>query len=196
MWDRRALERRRRRVRGWISTVLAVAVVAGVAVGWFWWTNSSPWSQRAEVVTQGFVATYVSDGDTLVVTDATGNEHSVRLIGVNAPEITHGALAGECFGNESRDLARTLLPRGAPVTLVSDPGLPSTDQYGRQLAYVESNGIDVGQLLLERGAVVVYELRSQKIPARSQQYRAAERQASGSRTGLWGACPSPPTRHR
>ncbi len=169
-------------------------MVVAVLVGAWWWTNRSPWSQRTEVPIPGYVATYVTDGDTIVVADASGIEHSVRLIGINAPEVTRGTEPGECFGDQARDQARALLPRGTPVVLLADPALPAADQYGRRLAYVEAGGVDIGRALLDRGAVVVYELTSQATPTRSAAYRAAERQASSSRTGLWGACPSPPTR--
>lgn len=189
-----AAVRSRRRVRRWLTSLLALLLVVALAVGWWWWTYRSPFTQRTEVVTTGYVATYVSDGDTIVVADASGIEHSVRLVGINAPEVVHGADPGECFGTESRELARSLLPRGTPVALVADPGLPAADQYGRRLAYVEVNGVDVGRTLLDRGAVVVYELKSQAIPTRSTPYRQAERSATAAKAGLWGACPAPPTR--
>lgn len=192
-WDRLAAAGRRRRRRRVTTLVLVVALAATLAGGWWWWSRL-PSNRPPEVVTGGYVIAYVSDGDTVVVADSDGVEHSVRLVGINAPEVAHGSEPAECFGPEARDEARQLLPRGTPVVLVADPALPAADQWGRRLAYVEVGGVDVGRRLLERGGAVVYELRSQATPSRSVDYRAAERAAASARTGLWGACPAPPSR--
>ncbi len=194
MWDRMAAARRRRSIRRWlIGVVSTVLVVALVVAGWWWAERARP-PRPAEQAVPGFTVSVVFDGDTVVVVGADGSERTVRLVGVNAPETAHGAVAGECFGDEARGVLASLLPRGSPVVLVIDPLLPTDDPYGRRLAYVEVSGVDVGRALLDRGAAVVYELRSQATPSRSLPYREAEGTARAARAGLWGACSSPPSR--
>jgi micrococcal nuclease len=39
---------------------------------------------------------YVFDGDTVKVMTAMGEEGSIRLLGISAPEIPHPVKAGEC----------------------------------------------------------------------------------------------------
>lgn len=167
-----------------------LAVACGAYLIWQWRTTSPspPPAPRvgAEVVS-------VADGDTLTVRDA-AETYTVRLIGVNAPELAHFGAPAECFGAEARAELRRLLT-GRTVSVVADPALPAVDRYDRRLAYVEVDGTDVGQAMIAGGFAVRYELRSQATPQRSAAYLAAEQRAEAARTGLWGACPAPPARH-
>lgn len=70
----------------------------------------------------------VMDGDTIEVAGGV----RVRMIGIDAPEISGGA----CFGTEAAAEARRLLPVAQRVRLVYD--VERLDRYGRTLAYVYS----------------------------------------------------------
>lgn len=73
----------------------------------------------------------VSDGDTLKLQDG----RSVRILGVNAPEITHGKKAGQPLGKESRAAAKAFVER-AKVRVRLGFESEKRDHYGRLLAHV------------------------------------------------------------
>ena len=86
--------------------------------------------------------TNVVDGDTV---DVSSGER-VRLIGIDTPE------RGECgFDAATRRVEQ--LVTGASIALV--PGArEDVDRYGRILRYVDADGVDVGQVLLEEGLAI------------------------------------------
>lgn len=49
----------------------------------------------------------VSDGDTLIAITDNGTKLRIRLIGIDAPEISHGEKPGQPFGEEARDYLDT-----------------------------------------------------------------------------------------
>ena len=59
-----------------------------------------------------FLITHVIDGDTIVL----DNGEKVRLIGVDAPEITHENIPAQRFGEEAKNFLRKLA-EGAKCTL-------------------------------------------------------------------------------
>ena len=84
----------------------------------------------------------VIDGDTFVMDSG----ERVRIIGVDAPEIS----SNDCFAVEAKDaLSRLVL--GKDVVLVDD--VDASDVYGRHLAYVMVDGVDVGLSLANDGFV-------------------------------------------
>ena len=64
------------------------------------------------------------------------------------------------------------------------------DRFGRRLAYVSIDGVDVGRLLVERGYGCLLYLPPDGAD-RVDDYRAAEASARDARRGLWGACEEP-----
>ena len=89
-----------------------------------------------------WTVTKVVDGDTIDVANET-DEATVRLIGINAPEV------GECFYDQATTALRFIVG-SRPVRLVRDQS--DVDQYGRLLRYVElTEGVDVGRELVRAG---------------------------------------------
>lgn len=79
------------------------------------------------------VVTQITDGDTIGVSRISdGATLSVRMIGVNTPEIAHEGMPAELCGREA--MAFTELLRGHYVWLTYDAGC--MDGFGRDLAYV------------------------------------------------------------
>lgn len=128
----------------------------------------------------------VADGDTLTVATDNGPQR-VRVLGINAPEVAHDGLTAECGGPEAQRVARTELT-GKRVTLITSPGTDNTDRYGRWLRYVELDGRDVGQTLIEQGWARPYTPRGAREPDRASPYRTAEARARTQRVGMWSAC--------
>lgn len=116
----------------------------------------------------------VIDGDTL---DLASGER-IRLIGVDTPE------TGECHAVESADALARLAGPGTHVELVYGPD--RVGPYGRTLAYVEVDGVDVSGVLLERGHGEALTIEPNT--ARADSYEAEELRARTAGRGMWGEC--------
>ena len=130
----------------------------------------------------------VVDGDTIVV-EIAGNRERVRLLGIDTPESVAENRPDQCYGVESSDYLKSLLPEGTEVTLIRD--VESRDQFDRLLAYVvrSSDQLFVNLDLLERGyaGVLIYEPNS----FYRDLFEDAEDTAFRNDVGLWGVCGGP-----
>jgi micrococcal nuclease len=127
--------------------------------------------------------TRVVDGDTLHVS-VRGRDVTIRLIGIDAPEVGWYGGEAECFGARAGRFARRLLD-GKRVRLEYDRD--RTDPYGRALAYVHlSDGRMVNVVLVRRGfaTVAIYPPNERY----EERLRQAESRARGEDAGLWSAC--------
>jgi micrococcal nuclease len=117
----------------------------------------------------------VVDGDTVRLAGL----GSVRLIGVNTPEV-YGRV--QCYGPEASAFAKSVLRPGAGVRY--RVGREPRDRYGRLLAYVWlGDGRLFNRMLVERGYATTFT-----IPPNDQlapRFRAAESQARTARAGMW-----------
>jgi micrococcal nuclease len=121
----------------------------------------------------------VVDGDTVVLT-IDGKATTVRLIGVDTPETVHPSKPVERFGKEASRFTRDLLT-GKSVAVERERG-STRDRYGRELAYLRLDGLDVNREIIRCGYGFAYV----KYPfARMESYRAAEREAREQGRGLW-----------
>ncbi|WP_436924719.1 lamin tail domain-containing protein [Halosimplex amylolyticum] len=197
------------------EAVVAVAVLAvlsgcagfGVNVG----ERAGGPTASAPDVANGTTATVVEvvDGDTIDVRYRNGSTDTVRLLGVDTPEVhadndpaeyegvpddESGAACLESAGEDASAFARERLA-GERVTLVVDPTADRRDRYDRLLAYVHvddpaddgtpanetGEGIDFNQRLVATGHARVYDSTF----ARSDGYYAAESEAQDAERGLW-----------
>lgn len=123
---------------------------------------------------------HVVDGDTVRLT----NGESVRLIGVNTPEIGRRGKADEPGAKAAKYFLQTLVA-GSSIQLV--PGLERRDKYGRLLAHLVINGEPVAEQLLEQGLGFAVG-----IPPNlrlSDCLFDAERRARNQGAGLWRQTP-------
>jgi micrococcal nuclease len=125
----------------------------------------------------------VVDGDTLHVLRR-DRDVTIRLIGIDAPEVDWYGGEGECFGARAGRFATRLLD-GERVRLELDED--RLDPYGRTLAYVYlRDGRMVNVVLVDEGYATV------SIYPRNDRYevrlRAAEDAARDAGAGLWSAC--------
>jgi endonuclease YncB( thermonuclease family) len=117
----------------------------------------------------------VADGDSLTIQDLGKVTHSVRLAGIDAPEMA------QAFGRASRDSLATLVA-GKPVTVQTY----KKDRYGRLVGKVMLDGIDVNLEQVRTGMAWFYrEFSHEQTEADQQRYDQAERQAVDRRRGLW-----------
>lgn len=132
------------------------------------------------------------DGDTLHVAGLDGSpDTSIRLIGVDAPEVAHDPEPADCYGPEARDYVRMNLA-GRTVWLTFGNGTSCLDPFRRTLAYMFLGGGDgdmVQRQLLRRGYVKSYIFRDNA--TYETLFNADEAAAQSARAGLWSACPAP-----
>lgn len=129
-----------------------------------------------------WLVTHVVDGDTVDL----ANGESVRLVGIDTPEVYGGV---QCGGPQASRSLKKILPRGTKVSLVSDPSQALKDRYGRLLRYVHkvATGRDVNRQQVYRGWARVY-VYDNKPFNRATSYRTAQRAADVANRGIWGRC--------
>ncbi|QVM96487.1 MULTISPECIES: thermonuclease family protein [unclassified Pseudomonas] len=128
----------------------------------------------------------VVDGDTLRLNDG----RSVRLIGINAPEIGRKGRSSEAFAEAARQRLQALVKAsGGQVGLV--PGVEARDKYGRTLAHVYGRSGDnfEAQLLSEGLGYRVAVAPNVALAGCQAQAERAARQAG---KGLWRQSPLTP----
>lgn len=125
----------------------------------------------------------VVDGDTLKLADG----RSVRLIGVNAPELAHHGRSEEPFAVAAqRRLQELVAANDGEVGLVA--GQQGKDKYGRTLAHAyDAHGNNLESRLLAEGLGYLVAIAPNTDLTACQ--RAAEREARSAQRGLWRKSP-------
>ena len=91
----------------------------------------------------------VIDGDTIRVR-VQGKEYTVRLIGVDTPEMVHSTKTVQHFGAEANAYTKAAL-EAKTVTLEADPTGDTRDRYGRLLRYVHLDDQNFNARLIREG---------------------------------------------
>jgi micrococcal nuclease len=157
--------------------ILITALAIGVAV-----SQTLPTAKvtRSEsVLVKGVI-----DGDTIDVS----TYGRVRLLGIDAPETSHGLDTAAPFGREARErLAGLLMHRWIRLELEGTP----LDVYNRHLAYVVTeDGQFVNAVMVREGLARV----SARVPlTRLPELKRAEAEAQAFRRGMWGSAPALPS---
>lgn len=121
----------------------------------------------------------VVDGDTIKV-NIDGKVESVRLIGIDAPELPEG-----CFARESRSKVQETLLR-QQVRLEADKSQKNRDQYGRLLRYIFlADGTNFNRLMISQGFAKEFTFIA---PYKFQaEFKKAQIKAKEDQLGLWSA---------
>lgn len=139
-------------------------------------------SYKENLNEKSYRVTDVIDGDTIKV-NVNGVEETVRLIGIDAPEIK----ANECMSIEAANFLSTLIFNQF-VEIEEDPSQGSLDRYNRQLGFVFFDDKNVNQLLIEAGLAKEYTYR--KPYTYQSEFKTAEKIARQNELGIWGkSCP-------
>ncbi len=132
------------------------------------------WRGKGETVT----VRQVIDGDTLVLKDG----RSVRLIGVNTPEMARKKRSAQPLAKQARRFLVDILPADKVVLL--RPGVQPKDHYGRTLAHLYlPDGRSIEALILSAG--LGFQI---VIPPNTEHLdclRLAERGAQRTQLGIW-----------
>ena len=124
----------------------------------------------------------VVDGDTIDVA-AAGEEHRIRLLGINTPESVDPRRPVQCFGKEASNFAKELL-LGKTVRLEADPTQDNQDRYGRLLRHVFlEDGTHVNLKLVAEG--YAHEYTYERAGRYQEILKDAERAARVAGRGLW-----------
>ena len=123
----------------------------------------------------------VIDGDTLVARlegAEIERKETVRLLNVNTPE------KGEPGFDEATEALKALVRGGTVAFEYEKPLAEERDGFGRLLAYVIADGINVNMEMMRQGWSKLYTKygKGRLHPA----FEAAEREAREAKRGLWG----------
>ncbi|MDQ5894576.1 MAG: Thermonuclease family protein [Actinomycetota bacterium] len=130
---------------------------------------------------QGTVVS-VADGDTLDVTTPSGAVETIRIIGIDTPEV----YGGEECGGPAASAAMKRLATDQQVRVTSDPTQDRRDHYGRLLAYIDRGNHDLGFTMVKRGLASAYPYDGpfQRYP----RYAKADQLAQNENRGSWANC--------
>lgn len=133
-----------------------------------------------------YQVTKVVDGDTIVV-NIDGREETVRLIGVDSPEMVDFSKPVECYAQESSDFARNIL-NGKNIYLEADNTQDNRDKFNRLLRYIflEDN-TNLNLMIIKQGYGREYTYKGKFYKYRGE-FTTAEKEAKESLQGLWSSC--------
>lgn len=180
-----------------VVALLLVAGCAGVVPGDRGEDSRPDGATDAKGATVDVTVTRVVDGDTIAVEYENGTADSVRLVGVDTPEVHVENDPGNFEGVPDTNAGRACLDRwgerasafakerlhGREVTLWFDPNLDRRGYYNRLLASVEVSGETFNYWLVAQGYARVYESDFSE----RERYYEAEALARQEGRGLW-AC--------
>lgn len=178
-----------------VSTSLAVLTVALLAVAI---PAGALGTVPAEPTNTSLTATItdVTDGDTVDVEYDNGSTDTVRLLGVDTPEVyvendpteyegVPDTEAGEqCLdaaGEDASAYMKDELQTGEQVTLELDEQSDGRGDYGRLLAYIHDDGQNLNYDLIQTGHARVYDSTF----GQSDRFYDAESDAQTAERGLW-----------
>jgi len=154
--------------------VLLRAIIAGLLL-------ISLHTASAETLTGRVVG--VSDGDTIMLLDATNQQHKIRLAGIDCPE------KSQPFGQAAKQSMSDQV-YGRQVNVETG----KQDRYGRNIGKVLVDGVDANLVQIRRGLAWHYKKYQNEQPLDDRlAYSRAEETARASRIGLWSEVdPVPP----
>ena len=137
----------------------------------------------------------VTDADTITINNFNSNvrsksifgnpnEMKIRLAGIDAPETAHQGRAAQPFAEEAKRIASEMISKAKDVRVVTQKG---DSTYGRQVAMVYADGINVNLELLKRGAAAYLPYKGKSKPQIYNQraFEEAQERAYESKRGMW-----------
>jgi len=114
-------------------------------------------------------------------------EDTVRLIGIDSPEVLDERKPIQCFGKEASNKAKEILTDKA-ITLESDPTQGDRDEYGRLLRYIFlEDGTNFNEFMLSEGYAREYTFKGSSYEYQLE-FIQVQRGAREENKGLWGSC--------
>lgn len=163
----------------WVWALIIFVILVGIFVLF----NFSPPNAKVNKTKETVRVLRVIDGDTIEVS-LNNEKETVRLIGIDSPEVLDERKPVQCFGKEASKKAKETL-NGRAVILEGDSTQENRDKYGRLLRYVFlENGINFNRFMLSGGYALEYTYNSN--PYKYQlEFKEAEGKARENKKGLW-----------
>jgi endonuclease YncB( thermonuclease family) len=120
----------------------------------------------------------VSDGDTLTAETDNGTKLRIRLLGIDAPEISHNGKPGQPYGTAATEYLLHLVGGKSVETEVH-----GHDRHNRVLAVLWVNGHNVNLEMVRAGYAEVY--RGAPCQVYCGELQQAEWEAQRERLGIW-----------
>lgn len=165
----------------WVSVCLLVVVVGWLIFQRFSKPPDSVPSSSSSIhsAPSNILSVEVIDGDTIKVIGDSGIPISIRLAGIDAPEL------GQPFGLESKEFLMSKLTNETPRILYKKEG-----KYGRKVCTILVGQSDLGLEALKAGL-------AWDTPDSGEQYQSASAVAQKHKLGLWRQNnPQPPWEYR
>ncbi len=136
----------------------------------------------------GLISVYVKDvidGDTIKVVMPDGMEETVRLVGIDAPEIGSVNIAGECYSKEAYDYLQSHIGQ-KNIYLKPDSIQPDRDIFSRLLRHIQlEDGSVINEEMVREGYAIWYKDYPTDNETLLEIYEITARI---SEQGLWGLC--------
>lgn len=126
----------------------------------------------------------VTDGDTIRL-EIDGESTPLRLLSIDAPELSHPTKPTECFAKESKEyLEKLILNKEIRIEYDSNQG--KYDRYDRLLGYIylkDENGLFINEDLVRKGYAKTYTAINSDY---KEQFLNIEKSIRNKNIGLWG----------
>ena len=138
---------------------------------WLWILILLVFQISCGVVSEEYTVKYISDGDTITVTNnKTNKKVKVRLFGIDAPEKTQE------YGLESKEYLMSLIKD--KVIIIKGK---TYDKYGRLLGTIYIDGMNVNEMMVQTGNAWWYE----SFDSKNSKVRDLQIKAKEGKLGLW-----------
>ncbi len=163
----------------WIFIVLIIILV--VIINYF---LSHKYLVEIKEIPALYKVIKIIDGDTITV-EINNQIETVRLLGIDTPEIPNSYKPKGCFGTEANQKTKELL-ENKNVYLVPDPLSSNRDKYNRLLRYIFlENGYFINAELLKEGYAYNYIYEPFQF---MKEFNRLENLAKTNKIGLWLKC--------
>lgn len=134
---------------------------------------------------EGYTATVVdvTDGDTIKISPAILGADTVRLLSIDTPEAYYLGHSQNPHAAAATAALEEMLPVGTSIRV--EPGVESVDAYGRLLAHIYKDELDINKELIRLGHAVPYFIGPNL--EHFEEYRAAYQEARAAERGIWNA---------
>ncbi|WP_166244554.1 thermonuclease family protein [Paenibacillus turpanensis] len=148
---------------------------------------SLPWEKEQQSAVQTDRQTYeavvakVVDGDTIHIEQPVMGTKKIRLLSIDTPEKNYNGKSQGKYAEQATEALKELLPSG--TSIIVEPGEDPIDSYGRLLAHIHKEGMNVNEEMVRLGWAVPFLIYPNFSYADS--YLAAATTAKTQGAGIW-----------
>lgn len=182
------VEAKRKFFESVVGYVVVIGIIAAlVAVILYFQRPPQNPGRYAELIKENvlYKVVKVLDGDTLIA-NVSGHEVTVRLIGIDTPEVVDPRKPVQCYGPEASAKAKELL-NGKEIYIEKE-ATKTYDKYGRTLGYARfSDKTLYNEKMIQEGYAREYTFNKEKYKYQKE-FKADQKEAQKKKLGLWEKC--------